>query len=254
MIHIWHEDSTSSATTSFWQFLSRNKVYPLLNIIDIQGFNGNNRLADAVRTAKFVKSDTYIILADMVLDNAKALKYYLDIKKSISNYKNVYLAKLLSFEYMMLRFKHIITWTERDKHIKSYDEAALVRDRFIQCIDNGLSWTNDNLIVSFVIKYKSIDTSRVDWRSELNYISSEKVATLILSLLTNGGNREFGIRKTLLGDCWTCNCCVRHFANDTVANKSCKLYRYKKSSKDKANNLWNGTLAKQIVYRACKQK
>lgn len=190
----------------------------------------------------------------MVLDNAKALKYYLDIKKSISNYKNVYLAKLLSFEYMMLRFKHIITWTERDKHIKGYEEAALVRDRFIQCIDNGLNWTNDNFIVSFVIKYKGIDTSRTDWRSKLNYISSEKIATLILSLLTNGGNREFGIRKTLLGDCWTCNCCGRHFANETVANKSCKLYRYKKSSKDKANNLWNGTLAKQIVYRACKQK
>ena len=47
---------------------------------------------------------------------------------------------------------------------------------------------------------------------------------------------------------------IWHFANDTVANKSCKLYRYKKSSKDKANNLWNGTLAKQIVYKACKQK
>lgn len=39
-----------------------------------------------------------------------------------------------------------------------------------------------------------------------------------------------------------------------LSRKSCKLYRYKKSSKDKANNLWNGTLARQIVYRACKQK
>lgn len=29
MIHIWHEDSTSSATTSFWQFLSRNKLQTL---------------------------------------------------------------------------------------------------------------------------------------------------------------------------------------------------------------------------------
>lgn len=55
MIHIWHEDSTSSATTSFWQFLSRNRVYTLFNNADIQGFNGNNRLADAVRTEKVCK-------------------------------------------------------------------------------------------------------------------------------------------------------------------------------------------------------
>lgn len=248
MIHIWHEDSQNSATTYFWNFMYSNKVSSKLVNVDIQGFDGNKNLADYLRTCVFNSNDTYIILADMVLDNNKALTYYIDISTTIRKYKNVYLSDLLCFEYMMLRFKYFVSWTEPTKTIRGYQEAQQVRENFIRCIDNGKSWVNEPSIVKYIVKIKGIDTIKAGWQAELTHISSENIATLLLSIMTNGGTTEFGISKTHFGNCWTNNCCHKH--NIAVGDRKCRIYKYEKTSAEKAKNLWNGTLAKQIINKA----
>ena len=40
MVHIWHEDNQNSATTSFWDFLYKNRVSPKLTNVSIKGFGG----------------------------------------------------------------------------------------------------------------------------------------------------------------------------------------------------------------------
>lgn len=251
MIHIWHEDSSNSATTSFWDFLYKSKVSSKLTNISIRGFGGNKNLADAVKKHNFNSKDTYIILIDKVLDNAKALKYYVDIQKTIHNYhyQNVYLADLLCFEYMMLRFKYFEAWTEPMKMVRGYQDARKIRNIFIKCIDSGTSWTNEKEIVNYVVRHKGINTSVPGWQSELIYVSSENIATLLLSMMTNGGKADFGVSKTSLGQCWTCNCCVK-YNNNKLGNSKCRIHKYKKDGLEKANNLWNGTLAKQIINNA----
>lgn len=249
MINIWHEDSQISATTSFWEFLYKSKVSPKLINVSVKGFGGNNKLADYLKNCVFNTNDTYIILVDMVLDNAKALKYYVDIQKMVNNYKNVYLADLLCFEYMMLRFKYFEAWTEPMKAVRGYQDARKIRNKFIKCIDSGTPWTNEKDIVNYVVKYKGINTSVPGWQSELIYVSSENLATLLLSMMTNGGKTDFGVSKASLGQCWTCNCCVKYI-NNKIGNSKCRIHKYKKDALEKANNLWNGTLAKQIVNNA----
>ena len=245
MIHIWHEDNQNSATTKFWQVMCDSEVSQKLISIDIRGFGGNNKLADYLREYKFNSSDTYIIFVDKVLDNSKALTYYIDIRNTVKQYKNVYLADLLCFEYMILRFEDFVSWTEPVKLIMGYQEAKQIRDDFIKCIDNGEHWITESSIVEYIVKHKGIDTTKVGWQEELPYISSEYLATLLLSIMTNGGTTEFGISKTKFGNCWYSDCC--HKYDGAVGSKKCRIYEYRKTSAEKAINLWNGTLAKEIV-------
>lgn len=248
MIYIWHEDSQNSATTNFWNFIYNSKVSAKLVNVSIRGFDGNKNLADHMKNCSINMNDTYLIFVDKVLDNPKALQYYIDIKNTCLKYKNVHVVDLLCFEYMMLRFKYIINWTEPMKIIKGYEEARAIRNDFINCIDNGIAWVNNPNIVKYVVKKKNINTSLIGWQRELAYVSSENIATDLLTQMTNGGTTEFGISKTNFGRCWYCNCCPKH--SKAVGNKKCRMFRYTKTSQDKARNLWNGTLARQIIDNA----
>lgn len=229
------------------EFLTLSNVSNKLKDVIIQGFDGNDKLASHIKNFNFNTKDKYIILADMVLDNSKALAYYLDISNSIRGYNNVYLSDLLSFEYMMLRFKYFINWTEPMKIISGYEQAKPIRNKFIHCIDNGISWVTEPDIVNYIVKRKGIDTNKPGWQRELTFISSENIATLLLSTMTNGGTTEFGISKTRFGNCWYNNCCHKH--NSVNGNNKCRIYKYNKTSLEKAKNLWNGTLAKQIINK-----
>ncbi len=81
MIHIWHEDSTNSATTQFWNFLKNSNIHNILINADIRGFNSNKNLSDYISTYTFDNNDIYHVFIDKVSDNQKALKYYVDIKE-----------------------------------------------------------------------------------------------------------------------------------------------------------------------------
>jgi hypothetical protein len=76
----------------------------------------------------------------------------------------------------------------------------------------------------------------------LKFISIEKFSTLLLNDMLNSGSVDFTTTKTKLGSCFTCDCC-----NKRNGKTACRLYRYKKTSKIKANNLWNNTYAKSLV-------
>ncbi len=241
MIHIWHEDSQNSTTSQFWNFLKVNKVSKLLVNADIQGFNGNDKLCAYLTTVIFNSNDIYYIFIDKVLDNNLALKYYLSAKKIVRNHKNVKLVDILCFEYLLLKFKYFVSWTTPVKMTKDYKICEQVRTEFIHCIETKQSWIHNNQICNFVMTKKNINNS-----NGLGYISSENVATLILSLMTNGGTTEFGISKTKFGGCWHQDCCFK-YKNSTMGKVKCRMYRYKKTSNDKAKNLWNNTDARRII-------
>lgn len=246
MIHIWHEDSAQSATTQFWIFLKVNNVHTAMNNSDIRGFGSNSNLLKYIKIHSFNPQDTYHIFVDKVIDNQKALKYYIDIKQEVKAYKNVVVHNLLSFEYMMLRFKNFIEWTEPTGNNQLYSISKPVRKQFIDCIDNQIPWVRQKDIVAFVVKRFNINTNMNSWQRELQFISSENVATSLLSAMTNGGTVDFGISKTRFGECWHCNCCSKYKAYK-IGNKKCRIYKYHKKALEKARNLWNNTYAKNIA-------
>lgn len=250
MIHIWHEDSELGATTQFWNFLKNCNVHTVLCNADIKGFNGNDKLLRHIKNVTINIDDMYHIFVDKVVDNQKALQYYIDIKSKTSAYKNVVVHDLLSFEYMMLKFRYFIEWTEPTGKNQLYSECKLVRKQFIDCMNSKISWTKQVDIVKFVVKRLNVDTTKPKWTSELKYISSEDVATAILNAMTNGGTVDFGISKSRFGNCWHCNCCIKH-DDSKIGNKKCRMYKYKKTDLEKAHNLWNNTYAKNIIKKHC---
>ncbi|MCI8311636.1 MAG: hypothetical protein HFI12_05430 [Lachnospiraceae bacterium] len=245
MIHIWHEDSTNSATTQFWNFLKNSNIHNILINADIRGFNSNKNLSDYISTYTFDNNDIYHVFIDKVSDNQKALKYYVDIKRNVSVYKNVIVHNLLCFEYLILRFKYFVEWTKPTKDNQLYNSCEIIRKQFIASIDNKEAWIKKNDIVDFIVRRYNIDTSKNNWQRELQFVSSENIATVLLNTMTNGGTIDFGVSKTRLGVCWQCNCCIKYNVS-VIGNKKCRIYKYNKQTLDKAKNLWNNTYAKNI--------
>ncbi len=71
MIHIWHEDSSSSATNLFWEFLKEHKASNVFVDADIKGFDDNKNLHNYVCNATYNVHDTYYIFVDCVPDNVQ---------------------------------------------------------------------------------------------------------------------------------------------------------------------------------------
>ena len=250
MVHIWHEDSERSSTTQFWKFLQYNNVSPKLRNAEIKGFSGNklllNHLKDCITTGNINPNDVYIIFADNVQDNDIVMRYYLQIESIASSYSNIHVQKLLSFEFLMLKFKYLTTWTDRNYVDKSYEEAKQLRNIIIDIVDNNKEWYRNEQLVKYVVKRKNINTSVNDWRNTLTTVSTENIVTWILGQITEHRFRETKINKVTLGNCWKCNCCGMH-PGKRIDNQKCSLYSYRKTSQEKANNLWNCTVAKQII-------
>ena len=239
MIHIWCEDSVNSAFVQFLSFLKYFKVSDKIAYAEIKGFDGNKKLCEYVEGYSYNKFDKYIIFFDNVWDNNSVLKYAKRIDKVCKRYNNVVRIELLSFEYLILKFKYIINWTSPIKNTKIYNKAQLARADFISCTENSIDWRKKDNIVQFIVDRKNLNIKNNQIYSILANISAENVCTDILSALTNVGPTDFGITKTRLGKCWINSCCFKF--DKKVGNEKCRLYKYEKTSEDKAMNLWNCT-------------
>ena len=86
-----------------------------------------------------------------------------------------------------------------------------------------------------LVEYMTRDISR---------ITTEQLATHLLSNFTGSLKGDFIITKKHLGSCWTCNCCDK-YTKDLV--KKCSHAVNKKTDKEKALNLYHNTLAHTYV-------
>ena len=220
MVHIWHEDSNNSAFTQFLNFLKYFNVDKLLINAEIRGFDGNRNLCIHVENYKYNKFDKYILFFDTVWDNNSVLRYSERIDNICKKYNNIIKIDLLSFEYLILKFKYIINWTNPMKDTKIYNMAQLAREDFIECTENNIDWRKKDSIVNFIIRRKNIKNTN-DVYSILGSLSAENVCT------------------DRLGKCWISNCCFKFTKG--VGNKKCRIFKYNKTSEEKAKNLWNCT-------------
>lgn len=267
LVHIWHEDSDTyngskrikSSTTQFWEFISDNNLITELNGVDIRGFNGNSELINYLESCKFNRDDLYYIFLDTVFDNKSVVKYMIRLENICKKHVNVINAKLLSFEYLILKFVDLSNWIKTYRNNKLYVEAITVREHFIACMDNKTSWRKDKSIVEFIYKLCSIDLKNGHNIDKIHNLTSERVATLLLSTLTGGGPLGFQVTKTTFGKCWTCDCKDKCDHSMEISSKNKMMHknaykecylnrqRFKKTSSAKAYDLYYGTDACKII-------
>lgn len=253
MIHIWHEDDLDSSTTQFWRFLKKHKLCRKLADAEIKGFGGNNKLLDELEAYVFDKDDTYYIFLDLVIDNSYVTSYIHRLNVVCKSNSNVIKVNNLCFEYLILSFIDFVKWTQPFKVNKGYKECERVRKQFIHCINNNIPWVLNKDIVDFIVKTYNIDLTTDEGEDRLNRITSEQIATLILSKMTNTGELGFQVSKTILGPCWTCDC--KNNCERSITSKYKDVYRHcylnklpiQKTSESKAYDLWTGTEAHNML-------
>lgn len=225
-----------SATTIFWKYLKYFKVSSKLECAEITGFSGNKKLFDYVSKCEFNKNDVYIIFMDFVYDNLVVLELYDKLNNVISTKDNVFIMNLLSFEYLMLSFKYFESWVRPVCNLNKYNYLCKVRNAFLLCVANKGILCKDAVLVEYMNRsFQSRDISR---------ITTEQLATHLLSDFTGSLKGDFIITKKHLGSCWTCNCCDK-YTKDLV--KKCSHAVNKKTDKEKALNLYHNTLAHTYV-------
>lgn len=232
MMHIWHEDSENSATTQFWKFLTFYKVCFDISCADIRGFSGNQNLLDFVSSVTFNRRDIYIIFMDFVYDNPRVLQIYSELKEITYKKSNVVVADLLSFEYLILSFKYFENWIKPLVVTNKYKYLCEVRRELLRCVNDMELPIRYPLLVEYM-KYSFPSRNIVT-------ITTEQLATHLLSDFTSSLKGDFSITKKHLGSCWTCNCCDK-YTKDLV--KKCSHAENKKTGKEKALNLYHNTLA-----------
>lgn len=235
MLYIWHEDNPDSATQQFWEFLRDRGVSNKLYNASIKSFSGWKNLYKHAKYAKYNPCDKYIIFMDYVKDNKQIRKYHKNLREILRGLNNVYVSDMLCFEYLILSFKHLETWTKPAKPNNQYKYMCRLITLFKECQDNGDSGLNNDEILEYV--------KRTFTQKELEDISSEKIASSLLTNLTPPKS-PFKINKATLGYCWTCSCCDK-----VTGERLCNIYKYKKTSEEKARNLWNCTLASSIINK-----
>lgn len=158
MIHIWSEDSYSGAIIQFLQFLKMNKVNNKLINADIRGFNGNDKLClyveECEHNKEYSHADEYYLFFDDVWNNNKVIDYRDRIDAVCELHDNVKRIKLLSFEYLILKFVYFVQWTEPVQNYKLYSAAKIARTEFISCVENKIDWRRNATIVKFIVAVK----------------------------------------------------------------------------------------------------
>lgn len=235
MIHIWHEDSENSATTQFWNFLKKSRVCYNISVAEIRGFSGNQNLFDFIYTYNFNNKDVYLVFMDCVYDNPKVMNLYKKVVKLVNSKSNVFVLNLLSFEYLILSFKYFENWTRPLVSIDKYNYLCKIRTDLLSCIRNKELPIYYPLLVEYMRSFQSRDISR---------ITTEQLATHLLSNFTGSLKGDFIITKKHLGSCWTCNCCDKYKKD---LDKKCSHAGNKKTDKEKALNLYHNTLAHTYV-------
>lgn len=216
MVHIWHEDSSTSSTSKLWNFLILEKFNPCVKF-EVTGTNGNGELVKKVASSDYIVGDIYLVFVDVPFNNEKALGVYKDLLSTANGIKNVYIAKIVCFEDLLLKFKLLREWTRPidTKLAVKYDKVYDIIMEF-----NADGWQNS-------IKLREYIQNK--YEVSLDKISSEKIAALLLADLTRIGRTKFRVTKTGLGGCWISSCCIMD-----GSEQYCGIDNKRLNSKEKA--------------------
>lgn len=169
------------------------------NLIKLMSYNGIDSLASFFDKVYSPDSDLFVISVDNVVDNPSVYEIIGEFKNDLVDKKNVIVLDLICFEDTLLNFKLLEKWMfseeARAANKNTQERLSLLNDyRELE-----FKWATSAELFSFVQK----------WYGHISGISTENVASAVLSKVTSGTN--FKTNKSTLGHCFYCDCsgCTR---------------------------------------------
>lgn len=190
-VYLWTEDRENKAGYTFWKTMM-GCLYP--HII-VESKQNNIGLLKAVK--QLVKSepleDKYIIAMDESFDNHQVVREMRALKCAISGNQNIYVLRLISFEYILLSFTELLNWiyAENDDFREKRAIEISAREAVLAAIEQSRD-------------YKSlVELKR--FSADINNYNIEQLISKLLFRLTR--NTGFEVSKGILGECWCKDCC-----------------------------------------------
>ena len=153
--------------------------------------NINQGILDALSDLEIKADDKYYIAFDYVVDNQDIRNKY-RMLKSISEKSGgkVTILDMICFEYLILAFGKLVTWTGTGKADK-----IKIREDVLSAIEDhriNLSKIDDEKTLQYLASFKRYST--------------ERVMKSLVGEFTQ--NEKWSVKGPLMGECWYKDCCV----------------------------------------------
>lgn len=229
-IYLWTEDRENKAGYTFWKTMM-GCLYP--HII-VESKQNNIGLLKAVK--QLVKSepleDKYIIAMDESFDNDQVVREMRALKCAISGNHNIYVLRLISFEYILLSFTELLNWiyAENDDFREKRSTEISAREAVLAAIEQNMD-------------YKSLAELK-RFSADINDYNIEQLISKLLFRLTR--NTGFEVSKGMLGECWQNSCCEYSVRKP---DDLCGLDTRRLSLMDKAKTIYKCSILKPEFER-----
>lgn len=192
MKYLWTEDT--GAGFHFWKLV--NQLF-FDNTFVVESKGSNQGILDALSVLNPEDGDKYYIAFDYVTDNQDVRNKYRLLKIiSQKSEGKIVILDLICFEYLILAFDKLISWTGTGKADK-----IKIRKNILSAVENH-----------------SINLSKISDEQTLQYLSgfkkysTERVMKSLVGELTQ--NEKWSVKGSLMGECWYKNCCVLEHQNN----------------------------------------
>ena len=161
------------------------------NELAIESKESNQGILDALSDLEIKADDKYYIAFDYVVDNQDIRNKY-RMLKSISEKSGgkVTILDMICFEYLILAFGKLVTWTGTGKADK-----IKIREDVLSAIEDhriNLSKIDDEKTLQYLASFKRYST--------------ERVMKSLVGEFTQ--NEKWSVKGPLMGECWYKDCCV----------------------------------------------
>lgn len=186
MKYLWTEDT--GAGLHFWKLV--NQLF-FDNALVVESKESNQGILDSLISLNAKEEDEYYIAFDYVPDNQDIRNKYRQLKQLVEKSEaKVIILDMICFEYFILAFDKLVSWTGTDK-----TDKIKMREDILAAIEDH-----------------RIDLSKIDNQMTMHYLSgfkrysTERVMKSLVGEFTQ--NEKWSVKGPLMGECWYKDCCV----------------------------------------------
>lgn len=186
MKYLWTEDK--GAGLHFWNLVNR---FFFDNTLVVESKDSNQGILDSLKSLNAYEEDEYYVAFDFVLDNQDIRNKYRQLKQLVEKSEaKIIILDMICFEYFILAFDKLITWTGTGK----LDKIQMRED------------------ILMAIEGHRINLLKIENKSTLKYLSgfkrysTERVMKSLVGEFTQ--NEKWSVKGKLMGECWYKDCCI----------------------------------------------
>ena len=186
MKYLWTEDT--GAGLHFWKLV--NQLF-FDNALVVESKESNQGILYSLTSLNAKEEDEYYIAFDYVPDNQDIRNKYRQLKQLVEKSEaKVIILDMICFEYFILAFDKLVTWTGTGK-----TDKIKMREDILAAIEDH-----------------RIDLSKIDNQMTMQYLSgfkrysTERVMKSLVGEFTQ--NEKWSVKGPLMGECWYKDCCV----------------------------------------------